>query len=284
MRGFLFVSLLLLVSSLRAEIVSYGIVGDAGRWNSGTKQVHGSLIRNQVTNLILPGDNIYSVKLGYAKTWKEWGGFNFDYVALGNHKISYSEEVAFFGIPGEYYSGSFNGHARFIVLNSDNPKTVALQMTFLETELSSATEPQIYLVYHHPTYSISRLHTWQERRAFQTAIRPLLQKYRSKITALIVGHDHLASLLHFDDLPVILSGAVQEVRNDGPVRNVQSGVKVETAWYFDSTPHWVRLDIDTDKPEAVVRFIRGKDDLEGCTAILVTGSAAKLAGNCKSPF
>ena len=66
-------------------------------------------------------------------------------------------------------------------------------------------------------------------RDFQLAIRPLLIEYRSSITAVLTGHDHLAMIAEFGDLPVIISGAVQEVRNDVAVVDTsQDGVQIKT--------------------------------------------------------
>ncbi|MGE3760382.1 MAG: metallophosphoesterase [Pseudobdellovibrionaceae bacterium] len=265
-------------SSLAAE---FAIIGDAGRVNNKSKMVRESILRQSVTQLILPGDNIYSSSSTYQGVWGPWqnAGMTFDVVALGNHNNGYSNEMNFFKMPSEYYSKVVE-NARFIVLNSDHNSAGPQQATWLERELTAATEPMIFLIYHHPTYTISRAHTWDERSKFQNAIRPVLWKYRPKITALIVGHDHLASLLHFNDLPVILSGAVQDVRKDKPVDNVQNEIRVKTAWYFDSTPHWAKLSWN-QTGLAQVQFIRASNDLVTCTASLPTGAKALLHSDCR---
>ena len=41
-------------------------------------------------------------------------------------------------------------------------------------------------------------------------MRPVLKKWSSKINLIINGHDHIASLFTYDDLPVLVSGAVFE--------------------------------------------------------------------------
>jgi Calcineurin-like phosphoesterase len=264
---------------LRAEDLKLGIIGDAGQWNSNSESVQKSLIRRATLKLIMPGDNLYVST--YADVWGHWStkGFSFDVVAIGNHTAGYSKETQFFGMPGEYFS-KVQGTSRFIVLNSDNVTTASAQAAFLESELNSAHEPFIFLVYHHPTYTLSSTHHWDEKKAFQTALRPLLKRFRSKITAVIVGHDHLAVLAHFGDLPVILSGAVKDVRVDTPIDGIQDGVAVAADWYFDGSPYWVQLLIPAGAAAATVDFIRASDDQVSCTATIVTGKAAALSANC----
>lgn len=257
----------------------FAIIGDAGKTTSNSKKVRDSIIRQGVSELILPGDNLYSST--YQSVWQPWtsAGMNYSIVAIGNHNGGYKSEMAFFQMPSEFYTKVIDG-ARFIVLNSDNNNTGSQQAAWLEQELSNSTEELVFLVYHHPSYTISKFHTWQEKAQFQKSIRPIIWKYRSKITALIVGHDHLASILHFNDLPVLLSGAVQEVRKDGPVNNTQDGIKIQTAWYFDSTPHWAKLTWDLSSRTAQVEYTRATDDTITCTALLATGQRAQLQSNC----
>jgi predicted phosphodiesterase len=256
------------------------VIGDAGRANSNTRTVMASLQRAGVTRLVLPGDNLYSGT--YSQVWDSWrtAGFTFDAVAIGNHHGGYAEEMRYFGMPSEYHSRVIGG-ARFLILNSDNDRSAAAQATWLDQELTAATESLVFLVFHHPSYSVSRFHRWEEKPNFQRAIRPVFWRHRSKITALLVGHDHLATLIRFDDLPVILSGAVQEVRRDSPVDNLQEGVSVKTDWYFDDNPYWANLKIADDLSQATVDYVRARDDYRACTAILRTGREAELQPNCR---
>lgn len=262
----------------------YSLMGDAGNWTKKTKSQLDSMVRLGVKTLVMPGDNLYGGT--YQKQWDPWikAGFKFDVVAIGNHNDGYPNEVAFFKMPGEYYSKSVPGLVRFVVLNSDNSKNVPAQMKFLEAELSAATEPFVFLVYHHPTFTISRSHFWTDRRAFQLALRPMLVKYRKTITAVIVGHDHLAALGHFGDLPYILTGASWEARSDSPVNNVQSGTNVSTDWFFDGTSYWVRLSFQGAGAarSAKAEYIRASDDKVRCTALLSTGKKAALQPDCSA--
>jgi hypothetical protein len=188
--------------------------------------------------------------------------------------------MAFFRMPGEYFSKVYPGIARFIVLNSDNNSTGSTQASFLDSELTAATEPFVFLVYHHPTYTLSHFHGWKDKKKFQQAIRPVLWRHRAKITALLLGHDHLALLAHFNDLPVIISGASKDQRSDTPINNTQDGVAVRTGWFYDRNAYWAKLRLDSVTREAQVGFIRSRDQRESCTATLVTGRAALLSSNC----
>ena len=98
------VLILVSISSAGGAEVQYGIIGDAGLWNSAMKDVQKSMLQAGVSRTILPGDNLY---LGtYAQQWNPMisAGFSFDVVAIGNHNGGYDAEMRFFKMPSEYYS------------------------------------------------------------------------------------------------------------------------------------------------------------------------------------
>ncbi len=266
-----------------ASPLVFAVAGDAARWNANSLSARDSMLKLGVTRLVMPGDNIYKPHLTYAEAWANWisKGFTFDVVAIGNHNLGYAEEIAFFKMPGEYFSRAYPG-IRFMVLNSDNETNVTAQLRWLQGELKRANEPLQFVVLHHPTFTTATQgHVWTEKRELQIGLRKLLKKYRPQITALLVGHDHLAELLRADDLPIVLSGAIQEVRQDMQLDNVQEGTHVRTLYYFGSEPTWVRLSAGTGgKNIATVDFIRAKDSAITCTAKIVTGSAPELQPNC----
>jgi 3',5'-cyclic AMP phosphodiesterase CpdA len=232
--------------------------------------------------MIIPGDNLYQ-GTDYNIPWTHWmsKGFTFDVVAIGNHTAGYDEEVEFFGMPGEYYTRVMDG-TRFLVLNSDNVRTAGEQARWLDRELSQANESRIFVVLHHPPLTLTSSHPWEERRAFHQAVRPLLFRHRDKLTAVIAGHDHMASLASFDGLPVVVSGAAHEARRPEVRNDVQEGIRVRTEWIFDRTPYWVRLDLDSNDQDgkSTVRFIRARDSRETCTVVIRTGSVSELGDNC----
>lgn len=238
---------------------SYAIIGDAGRWNSNSKTVHDSIRRVGVKQLVLPGDNIYEGS--YEEHWKAWKGLEFSVVAIGNHNNGYQQEIDFFKMPGEYYSRSFDGGVRFLVLNSDNKKNVEQQKVWLENELQK-TSKMTFLVWHHPPYTVTSMHKWDEKPDFQLAMRSLMQRYSDKITAVLVGHDHLGAFYCLDKMPMIVSGAVQDTRNPETFNyQAEDKVRVQSKWvYPKDTPVWARLDVDSDKNRLSIKFIKAADD------------------------
>ncbi|WP_409478140.1 metallophosphoesterase family protein [Pseudobdellovibrio sp. HCB154] len=272
-----FLAFFLTIPLIAAEL-QFGIIGDAGRWNSNAQMLLASMAEFNVKKLIMPGDNLYEGT--YEQQWGEWknAGFSFDVIALGNHNETYQAEIKFFQMPGEYFSKTYAfGEIQYLVLNSDNTSNVTKQMTWLKAQLKASTAKQIYLVYHHPTYKVGRYIPTEQKKNFQLKIRPLLKTYRHKITALIVGHEHITSLMHFDTLPVVISGCTQSPRDEVPLNNIQSGVRVRTAIHLDSEPFWVMQvtpqDITaTDASEFL--FIRGRDSKVMCRATIKTGQSA----------
>lgn len=264
----------------------YAVMGDAGEWNSDTRSIYQSLLRKNVRTLVMPGDNLYSwpwSPKSYADVWFPWrlGNFNFFAVAIGNHHGGYETEIKYFEMPGEYYSRTQDGVVKFIVLNSDNAKNVSEQAKFLEKELIATSTPFTFIVYHHPTYTVSLFHSSAEKANFQYTIRPILKKYRSKITALLVGHDHLSLVAHFDDLPVILSGSSHEQRFHIPYTyTADDGTEVVTNWFNSSSPLWAYLHIEKGASIAYVDYTRGYDDVVKCSLSIETGKSANFMSNC----
>ena len=268
-----FVALTFLSLTLTAEEMRFAVLGDAGRWNSNAKMVQSSIIKFDSKRLIMPGDNLYSGT--YEQHWSPWtnAGFTYDVIAIGNHNAGYAKEVKFFGMPGEYFSKSyFNGDVQFIVLNSDNTKNVSTQMTWFEQSLKNSTAKQIFVVYHHPSLTIGE-HKWTEKKDFQIKIRALLKTYRSKITAVMVGHDHVAALINFDSLPVIVSGSSQSPDSGTPVNNVQEGVTVKSEIYLVAQPYWIQQ-VTSGEDVSEFNFIRAKDNKVICKAVIQTGLRA----------
>lgn len=250
--------------------LKFAVVGDAGLWNSNSKSLLASITSFKTQKMVMPGDNIY--KGTYEQAWVPWknAGITFDVVAIGNHHLGYVNEVKYFGMPGEYFAKSYlNGEVLFLVLNSDNTKTVDEQMTWFESQLKATTAKQVYVVYHHPSLTIGE-HKWTEKKAFQIKIRSLFKTYRSKITAVIVGHDHVAALINFDNLPVIVSGSAQSPDKGSPVNNVQEGIQVKSQIYLSAQPYWVQQ-ITSGGDSAEFNFIRAKDNKVLCKAVIQTG-------------
>jgi len=266
----------------KAETWDFALLGDAGQTTLGSEVVRSSVHRQGVSRLVLLGDNLYEGT--YEAVWAPWKalGMTFDMVALGNHLLSQAEEMKFFQMDNDYYTNRV-GTSQFIVLNSEiAPSRVPDQAEWLRAQLGATQASAVFLVYHRPSYTVSSVHDWKEQEAFQRSVRPLIWAYRSKITALLVGHDHLASMIHVDGLPMLLSGAVKEVRMDKKIDRMDkdSGHQVKVEWYFTPTAHWAKLHLETGKAP-VAEFIRAHDDHVACTVHLPRGKAAVLEENCR---
>jgi hypothetical protein len=261
-------------STLSGASESFAIIGDAGEWNANTRSVLASIQKTSVKKLILPGDNLYSGSTPYEKVWSSWkqAGMRFSIVAIGNHNGGYLKEVAYFKMPGEYYDKNIGSDVKFIVLNSDDTLSNWIQTGWLEEVLALSHERFIFVVYHHPSLTLSKGNNWREKEEFHNYIRPILFKYRGKITAVINGHDHSAALYHFNDLPVIVSGATHGVREPGTPNNIQEKIQVRTNWVYDMTPHWVKMTVEDDFVH--LEFVRASDNFVGYRSCIVPGLAA----------
>lgn len=260
---------LIIAANSRAEVRTYGIISDAGVWNENSRKVHASMLKSGVFPLIMAGDNLYDTRLRYGDVWDHWkkSGFEFLITALGNHHRSYGEEMEYFGMPSEYFS-KVDGSSRFIVLNSDNMRNVDAQIDWFKHELAQAQEQFVFVVFHHSPYTITLFHHWREKEKFQRAVRPLLQQYSGKITALIVGHDHIATLLELGDhgLPMVVSGSVFDERKTIPLNYRDDGVRVKTRWLFPGGFYWTRMDVNTEESTVWLNFVRSEPDQVSCSA------------------
>jgi 3',5'-cyclic AMP phosphodiesterase CpdA len=273
---------LLTAASAFAEVQTYAVIGDAGHWNKNAQAVRDSILKSQVSHLILPGDNLYDITKSYDWVWSNWSsaGLQFDVVALGNHFKSYAEEMAYFQMPSENYEKIFD-NVRFLVLNSNNVKTAEAQVLWLKEKLAEPAPLFTLLVFHHPPATISRYHSWQEKEKFQTLLRPLLLKHADIIDAAIVGHDHQAQLFTFGPLPVIVSGAVWEGRNTVPTNTTMEGkIAIQTHWINKEGYYWVRLDLNDQDQTLWVNFVRGDKDEVSCSILLKKGKAPQRRANC----
>lgn len=267
-------------SSFSEDSISFAVIGDAGHPTSKTEQIRLSIQDSNIQNLILPGDNIYDLSLTYDDVWSSWQQFKFPIVALGNHHQTYLEEIEYFSMPGEFYLKKFEG-INFIVLNSDNTQNINAQVSFFADKIKSVprTEP-LFIVFHHPPATISYRHSWQEREAFHNAIRPILLRYRHKIDAILVGHDHQASIFSYGDIPVIVSGAIFEYFPSRDVDQYIDGAKAKTIWRFQSGHYWVRLDVDKKNKWNWINFINVDTDTVDCSIRISRSHPMVVQPNC----
>lgn len=244
----------------------YAIVGDAGILNSTTTLLRKTLAANNMNRLIMPGDNLYLPTSSYAATWDIWKneGFQFPLVAIGNHHKGYSNEVAYFKMPAEYYYKESSG-ALFIVLNSDNEKTAEEQIAWTDKVLTQSQFPLNFIVYHHPTITVA-MHEWDEKKKFQNGMRRLLKKHANKITSLLVGHDHIAGIYTIDGLPMVVSGASWESRQVKLPVKKDKEVTAEGLWASTQGGFWwTRLDYNALTKEVYIHFNRFDKQTDTCT-------------------
>ncbi len=244
------------------------------------------MLRMNTKNLIMPGDNLYKKSDGYEKVWAPWisEDFLFSYTAIGNHHLDYKYELAFFKMPGEYFASvDQENDIRFIVLNSDNEHNVEEQMTFLKTQLRTGKNKFNFIMYHHPSFTVSDRHEWQEKEEFQKAIRDIIKDNRSVISGLIWGHDHLAATFDFEGIPVFLSGSSQGPRL-GVVQPEKMGFEFERTWLATpGKPYWLRLEaVSGDSNSFIFKYIRAQDDHVMCTMKLVAPNSISYQPDCQT--
>lgn len=276
----LFIATIFFVQIGHAGSISrMAVIGDAGKSGTSLEFLKRSIAKEEITSLIMPGDNLYSGT--YESVWDSWkeAGFQFDVVALGNHHGGYWNEVNYFGMPGEYFSTVKSG-ARFIVLNSDNTMSVDQQFAWLEKEMVRVQENLVFLVFHHPTFTVSPKHNWQERREFQLKMRQFLKSHGSKITALLIGHDHISTFIEFGSIPVVLAGSGREARPADPVFYTEDGFQIRTRYLAPQSQHWAVLEVNEGTLDATVHFVRVSDQKKVCSAQLSQGKM-QLQANCE---
>lgn len=273
--------LLIILSSASALGEGFAIIGDAGTINARNVDVsRKSLMHNGVNQLLLAGDNLYEPFATYAQVWEPWRsmGFGFAAVAIGNHNAGYPAEVAYFHMPGEYYS-VVHGPARFVILNSDNDNTGPQQAAWLENELNTAKEPLLFVMFHHPPYTTSDFHNWKEKEHFHRAVRPVLQRHSGRINALFLGHDHVASALQMGGINAIISGAAMEQRPIKPVnyRDADDGSQVTSRWLYNRDQTWAWLRFGAQGPR--VDYMDARTEQVACSIALIPAKMS-LAANC----
>ncbi len=277
MRFFLVLSLL--CSLVSAQSFQMAVVGDAGKPGSEMDALKKSLLQAGQKVLIMPGDNLY--KGSYESVWNSWkqDGFQFPIVAIGNHHDGYDQEVKYFGMPGEYYTKSSQG-VRFFVLNSDNEDTVTEQFRWLESQFSKAQEKHIFLVYHHPTFTVTEDHNWEEKPLFQKKMRQFLKANGSRITALLLGHDHISTFVQFGPVVAMVAGSGRSTRSAEPVSYVEEGFQVKTLYLAPESQHWGLLHFESVSDKMRAGFYSIQQRKMTCVIELGKGRL-RMASSCQ---
>jgi 3',5'-cyclic AMP phosphodiesterase CpdA len=182
---------------------------------------------------------------------------NVYFPALGNHDRQGTGRTAdtyrsYFSVPengGEterYYAFSYAA-ARFIVLDS-NEYSFALtdQTAWLEHELATTrqdpTIKHIFVVMHHPPFSIS-LHGGNiDLRERWT---PLFEKYN--VTCVFAGHDHVYERAEHNGIHYFVTGGAGAPLY--PRRPKPNPVDVEAVKKFERTLHFLRVSVTANRIE-----------------------------------
>lgn len=243
--------------------LQFAVIGDAGKPGPEMDRLKSSLKTSQMMRLILPGDNLY--KKTYTEVWDSWkrDGFQFPVVAIGNHHDGYENEVEYFGMPGEYYVREFQG-LRFLVLNSDNEENVQEQFRWLEKEINRSQGKHLFLVFHHPPFTLTEEHVWTEKEEFQINMRKILKVYGQRITALLLGHDHISSFVQMGPTVAMVAGSGRSVDSVPPVKYSDQGFQVQTIYLAPETQHWGVLHFVSPNDKVKMGFVRVKDQKVVC--------------------
>lgn len=268
-------------SDAQANPYSFVYVSDVqGLTDTGLK-VRDSIIQSGMKNLVMAGDMNGDPSLHWSDIWNSWlqAGLYFDVVALGNHRNgTYEDEVKWFGLPGEFYA-TVRGDIRFLVLNSDNVATADQQAAWFADQLRFAREKMIIVMFHHSPYTISKKHRWEERREFHLRIRPLLEQFKQRISAILVGHDHFQAIYQMGGIPVIISSATAYPKVDHPARYRDGNVEIQTAWLYRGGIGWARVDANASTGEIVVNFVDAERNAIRCSTSILNHTV-RLAQSC----
>lgn len=258
------------------------VIGDAGIRNTSTQILRETLNKNNLKRLVVLGDNLYNPLDSYENVWNIWKqqGFEFTVLAIGNHNSGYDKEVSYFNLPAEYYTKEIGG-ALFIVLNSDNKKKAKEQTIWLEQVLAQSKYKMNFLVYHHPTVTLTNNHNWEERFDFQIGMRKIIKKYSSKITAIMNGHDHAAGFFMMDNTPLIVNGASFEEKkfNNPAVKDYQFNVAL--GWASKGGLWWSKLDFNPTAQEAWIHYLRFDNQKQETCSIRISPKPVGRATNCQ---
>ena len=182
---------------------------------------------------------------------------NVYFPALGNHDRQGRGRTAdtyraYFSVPengGEterYYAFTY-ASARFIVLDS-NEYSFALtdQTSWLERELASAREDatikHVFIVMHHPPYSISLHGGALDLRERWT---PLFEKYQ--VTCVFSGHDHVYERAEHNGLRYFVTGGGGAPLY--PRRPRPNPIDIEAVKKFERVLHYLRVSVTANRIE-----------------------------------
>jgi predicted phosphodiesterase len=220
------------------------VLGDWGSGLSGQLNIANAMKalhqKAPIQFIITVGDNIYpdgDIRK-FAKDYFEKPYATFVaqkipfYPTLGNHDVPHQDEqIAYFKMPGAYYS--FNkGNIAFFAINTNhfNPT----QQSWLTHKLSQSKATWKIVYGHHPVYSSGPHGDEEESVQLQKELKPLLEKYH--VDFYLCGHDH-----HYERfMPVqgvyyVLTGgggaSIRSLDNETGIEQAKSMVRHHYMWF-----------------------------------------------------
>ncbi|MBF0361866.1 MAG: metallophosphoesterase [Oligoflexia bacterium] len=282
-----------------SKVYTFGIIGDVGQYATDLTFLQSSLHESDIKNLIMVGDNAPNIATSsatYPAIWNSWiDEFNFMAVAVGNHNQGYKREMDYFKMPGDFYSIVPENDLLIIVLNSDeeNKTRIEEQMKFIQDQLESANQKMILIAFHHPPADVGPKHTWKEKKSFFLKLVPILKKFKTKIDAILVGHEHVATFVDFDGIPLFVSPSVVGPREgkyyDKYYRELET--KATNKWVYTGKINrdWLKLEVNTDDDSMLFSYINiDKKNRSDCSIVITSNVNAQsdnkrylLQDNCQ---
>ncbi|MBF0362789.1 MAG: hypothetical protein HQK49_17350 [Oligoflexia bacterium] len=165
-------------------------------------------------------------------------------------------------------------------------------MEISDKQLEDATEKIILITFHHPPADVGPKHSWKERKEFMLKLVPVLKKFKNKISSILVGHEHVATFVDFDGIPLFVSPSSVKPRT-GKYYNEfipELGVNVVSKWVYNDNKnrYWLKTDIDTDNDSLIFNYINIQNNISECSVLIKANSRISskenrylLQNNCR---
>jgi len=178
-----------------AGSTSFALIGDSGSGDSAQASIASAMLRyfttaRRFTFVLMLGDNLYhddyqrEFSMPYQGLLERGVLFH---AALGNHDRKLEQHYKPFHMTDRLYYAFTEGNARFVVLNSNQPRDAA-QIAWLDSAFGNTGTKWRISFFHHPLYS-SGDHANESRDSIRPALEPAL--VRNRVDVVFSGHDHL---------------------------------------------------------------------------------------------
>jgi len=229
------------------EAIRFAVIGDSGTGKPPQYQVAGQMKKCREKTgfdfVLMLGDNIYGGKspqdfqrkfeLPYKSLLD--AGVKF-YASIGNHDNTNERLYQPFNMGGDRFYSFKKGNVTFFALDS-NYMDLA-QLSWLETQLQTATTPWKICFFHHPLYSDGRFHGPDTH--LRAVLKPLFEKYG--VNLVLSGHEHVYERIKpQDDIYYFVLG------NSGQLRPHNLKPSAQMAVGFDTDRGFMLAEVTGDK-------------------------------------